>query len=221
MGRPRNRLCKTGLRTAGGGDRTGLDRHPPWRAMPLICRHGRAWFSCGVCWCAPRRCLPKDVWADIGLERSQAFSRIQPLVTYGQHSADDRWCLARGGYHWRQAAQRFQSKRGTSAICALFVQRTVHNLGCVLTRGAATGMASAFAACWLTGAIRPPVTAVMGRGVGANSLGRRTLSADLILDQQSELTTPALVIGQPSARAGGIWNRCAGSAITRSCRLHP
>ncbi|MDP3814939.1 FAD-binding oxidoreductase, partial [Pseudomonas sp.] len=34
--------------------------------------------------------LPPEVWADIGLERGQAFSENSRQVTYGQRSADDR-----------------------------------------------------------------------------------------------------------------------------------
>lgn len=45
--------------------------------------------------------LPKEVWADIGLERGQAFSENSRQVTYGQRTADNRLVFgARGGYRF-------------------------------------------------------------------------------------------------------------------------
>ena len=45
--------------------------------------------------------LPSSVWAEIGLERGQAFSEFSRQVTYGQRTADDRLAFgARGGYRF-------------------------------------------------------------------------------------------------------------------------
>src|SRR5690606_6217642 len=45
--------------------------------------------------------LPASVWAEIGLERGQAFSEFSRQVTYGQRSTDDRLVFgARGGYRF-------------------------------------------------------------------------------------------------------------------------
>ncbi|NQD96342.1 FAD-dependent oxidoreductase, partial [Pseudomonas sp. CrR25] len=45
--------------------------------------------------------LPADTWAQIGLERGQAFSENSRQVTYGQRTADDRLVFgARGGYRF-------------------------------------------------------------------------------------------------------------------------
>src|SRR5690606_11670575 len=45
--------------------------------------------------------LPASIWAEIGLERGEAFSEASRQVTYGQRTTDDRLVFgARGGYRF-------------------------------------------------------------------------------------------------------------------------
>lgn len=70
--------------------------------------------------------LPSSVWAEIGLERGQAFSEFSRQVTYGQRTADDR--LAFGARRLplrRQATQRLQPQRRRSRPASLPVRRAL------------------------------------------------------------------------------------------------
>jgi glycine/D-amino acid oxidase-like deaminating enzyme len=151
--------------------------------------------------------LAKDVWAEIGLERGQAFSENSRQVTYGQRSADDRLVFgARGGYRFggqlRTDFNLSEDERGLRRYLfgELFPQlkqvRISHAWGGNL------GMARRFRPHMLID--RKNGIALSGgyggEGVGASNLGGRTL-ADLILDQPSELTRQPWVLGdQPLNR---------------------
>nr|MBP8238170.1 FAD-dependent oxidoreductase [Pseudomonas sp.] len=151
--------------------------------------------------------LPKEVWADIGLERGQAFSENSRQVTYGQRSADDRLVFgARGGYRFggrlRTDFNLSENERDLRRYLfgELFPQlkqvRITHAWGGNL------GMARRFRPHMLVD--RSNGIALSGgyggEGVGASNLGGRTL-ADLILNQHSELTRQPWVLGdQPLKR---------------------
>jgi glycine/D-amino acid oxidase-like deaminating enzyme len=151
--------------------------------------------------------LAKEVWADIGLERGQAFSENSRQVTYGQRSADDRLVFgARGGYRFggqlRTDFNLSEDERGLRRYLfgELFPQlkqvRISHAWGGNL------GMARRFRPHMLID--RKQGIALSGgyggEGVGASNLGGRTL-ADLILGQSSELTRQPWVLGdQPLSR---------------------
>jgi len=151
--------------------------------------------------------LPKEVWADIGLERGQAFSENSRQVTYGQRSADDRLVFgARGGYRFggrlRTDFKLSENERDLRRYLfgELFPQlkqvRITHAWGGNL------GMARRFRPHMLVD--RSNGIALSGgyggEGVGASNLGGRTL-ADLILNQHSELTRQPWVLGdQPLKR---------------------
>jgi glycine/D-amino acid oxidase-like deaminating enzyme len=151
--------------------------------------------------------LSKEVWADIGLERGQAFSENSRQVTYGQRSADDRLVFgARGGYRFggqlRTDFNLSEDERGLRRYLfgELFPQlkqvRITHAWGGNL------GMARHFRPHMLVD--RKNGIALSGgyggEGVGASNLGGRTL-AELILGQSSELTRqPWVLDDQPLNR---------------------
>lgn len=137
--------------------------------------------------------LPADVWADIGLERGQAFSEFSRQVTYGQRSRDDRLIFgARGGYRFG-GRLRSDFNLTDDELCLrrhlmgeLFPQlrkvRFTHSWGGNL------GMARRFQPHMLRDSRNRIVLSggYGGEGVGASNLGGRTL-ADLILGRDSEL----------------------------------
>ncbi|WP_341304380.1 FAD-binding oxidoreductase [Pseudomonas sp. TMP25] len=145
--------------------------------------------------------LPKEVWADIGLERGQAFSENSRQITYGQRTADDRLVFgARGGYRFggrlRTDFNLHEDERDLRRylFSELFPQlkqaRITHAWGGNL------GMARRFRPHMLVD--RRSGIALSGgyggEGVGASNLGGRTL-ADLILNKQTELTCQPWVLG--------------------------
>jgi glycine/D-amino acid oxidase-like deaminating enzyme len=145
--------------------------------------------------------LPKEVWADIGLERGQAFSENSRQVTYGQRSADDRLVFgARGGYRFggllRTDFNLSEGERGLRRYLfgELFPQ--LKNVRITHAWGGNLGMARRFRPHMLVD--RKNGIALSGgyggEGVGASNLGGRTL-ADLILGQSSELTRQPWVLG--------------------------
>ena len=137
--------------------------------------------------------LSEELWADIGLEKGQAFSENSRQVTYGQRSLDNRLVFgARGGYRFggrlRTDFNLTEEERGLRRylFSALFPQladvRITHAWGGNL------GMARRFRPHML----RDPLNRVAlaggygGEGVGATNLAGRTL-ADLILGRESSL----------------------------------
>lgn len=137
--------------------------------------------------------LPADVWAEIGLERGQAFSESSRQVTYGQRSADDRLVFgARGGYRF---GGRLRSDFNLSdderelrryLFGELFPQ--LRDVRLSHAWGGNLGMARRFAPHMLRDCKSRVALAggYGGEGVGATNLAGRTL-ADLILDQPSAL----------------------------------
>ncbi|MBH2032805.1 MAG: FAD-dependent oxidoreductase, partial [Pseudomonadales bacterium] len=138
--------------------------------------------------------LPAETWAQIGLDRGQAFSEASRQVTYGQRTSDDRLVFgARGGYRFggqlrtdfNLTSDERQLRR--YLFGELFPQlreaRLTHAWGGNL------GMARGFHPHML--ADRRNGIALSGgyggEGVGASNLGGRTL-AELILGKDSELT---------------------------------
>ena len=151
--------------------------------------------------------LSREVWADIGLERGQAFSENSRQVTYGQRSADDRLVFgARGGYRFggqlRTDFNLSEDERGLRRYLfgELFPQ--LKDVRITHAWGGNLGMARRFRPHMLVD--RKNGIALSGgyggEGVGASNLGGRTL-AELILGQSSELTRQPWVLGdQPLNR---------------------
>lgn len=144
--------------------------------------------------------LPKEVWADIGLERGQAFSENSRQVTYGQRSADNRLVFgARGGYRFggklRTDFNLSEAERNLRRYLfgELFPQ--LKDVRITHAWGGNLGMARRFRPHMLID--RQSGIALSGgyggEGVGASNLGGRTL-ADLILGRSNELTSQPWVL---------------------------
>lgn len=138
--------------------------------------------------------LPADVWAQIGLDRGQAFSEASRQVTYGQRTADDRLVFgARGGYRFGgQLRSDFNLTTDERELRRylfgeLFPQ--LRNVRLTHAWGGNLGMARHFHPHMLRDRKNGIALAggYGGEGVGASNLGGRTL-ADLILGQDSQLT---------------------------------
>lgn len=138
--------------------------------------------------------LPPETWAQIGLERGQAFSEASRQVTYGQRTADDRLVFgARGGYRFGgQLRTDFNLTTDERELRRYLFGELFHQLREVRLShawGGNLGMARRFHPHML--ADRRNGIALSGgyggEGVGASNLGGRTL-ADLILGRDSELT---------------------------------
>jgi glycine/D-amino acid oxidase-like deaminating enzyme len=145
--------------------------------------------------------LPKEVWADIGLERGQAFSENSRQVTYGQRTADNRLVFgARGGYRFggrlRTDFNLSEDERDLRRYLFSELFPQLKQVRITHAWGGNLGMARRFRPHMLVD--RRNGIALSGgyggEGVGASNLGGRTL-ADLILDQQSELTCQPWVLG--------------------------
>lgn len=138
--------------------------------------------------------LPASVWAEIGLERGQAFSEASRQVTYGQRSADDRLVFgARGGYRFggrlRTDFNLTEDERELRRYLfgELFPQ--LRDVRLTHAWGGNLGMARRFRPHMLRD-VRNGIAlsgGYGGEGVGASNLGGRTLAA-LILGQDNELT---------------------------------
>jgi glycine/D-amino acid oxidase-like deaminating enzyme len=138
--------------------------------------------------------LGKEVWAEIGLERGQAFSEFSRQVTYGQRSADNRLVFgARGGYRFggrlRTDFNLTQDERELRRYLfgELFPQ--LKDVRLTHAWGGNLGMARRFQPHMLLDQRSGLALSggYGGEGVGASNLGGRTL-ADLILGKESELT---------------------------------
>lgn len=138
--------------------------------------------------------LPAAIWAEIGLERGQAFSEASRQVTYGQRSADDRLVFgARGGYRFggrlRTDFNLTEDERGLRRY--LFGELFPQLRGVRLTHawGGNLGMARRFHPHMLRDTRNRIALSggYGGEGVGASNLGGRTLAA-LILGEDNELT---------------------------------
>ncbi|MBC9250330.1 FAD-dependent oxidoreductase [Pseudomonas alcaligenes] len=154
--------------------------------------------------------LPADVWAEIGLDRGQAFGESSRQVTYGQRSADDRLVFgARGGYRFGgQLRSDFNLTTDERELRRylfgeLFPQ--LRNVRLTHAWGGNLGMARHFHPHMLRDRKNGIVLSggYGGEGVGASNLGGRTL-ADLILGQDSELTRqPWVMSDSPLSRLSG------------------
>lgn len=138
--------------------------------------------------------LPAETWAQIGLDRGQAFSEASRQVTYGQRTSDDRLVFgARGGYRFGgQLRTDFNLTSDERQLRRYLFGELFPQLREVrLTHawGGNLGMARGFHPHML--ADRRNGIALSGgyggEGVGASNLGGRTL-AELILGKDSELT---------------------------------
>ena len=145
--------------------------------------------------------LPKEVWADIGLERGQAFSENSRHVTYGQRSADDRLVFgARGGYRFggrlRHDFTLSEAERDLRRLLFSALFPPLKQVRITHAWGGNLAMARRFRPHMLIDRRNGIALSAGygGEGVGASNLGGRTL-ADLILDRQSELTAQPWVLG--------------------------
>ena len=138
--------------------------------------------------------LPAETWAQIGLDRGQAFSEASRQVTYGQRTSDDRLVFgARGGYRFGgQLRTDFNLTSDERQLRRYLFGELFPQLREVrLTHawGGNLGMARGFHPHML--ADRRNGIALSGgyggEGVGASNLGGRTLT-ELILGKDSELT---------------------------------
>ncbi|MVW74522.1 NAD(P)/FAD-dependent oxidoreductase [Pseudomonas xionganensis] len=148
--------------------------------------------------------LSKEVWAEIGLERGEAFSELSRQVTYGQRTADNRLVFgARGGYRFggrlRNDFEHTEHERELRRYLfgELFPQ--LKDVRITHTWGGNLGMARRFRPHMLLDQASGIALAggYGGEGVGASNLGGRTLAA-LILGQDNQLTR------QPWVQHGAI-----------------
>ena len=146
--------------------------------------------------------LPKEVWADIGLERGQAFSEYSRQITYGQRSADNRLVFgARGGYRFGGklrsdfALNEAERELRRYLFSELFPQ--LKDVRITHAWGGNLAMARRFRPHMLVDRRNKIALAggYGGEGVGASNLSGRTL-ADLILNQPSELTQQPWVLDE-------------------------
>ncbi|MEX6502259.1 NAD(P)/FAD-dependent oxidoreductase [Pseudomonas zhanjiangensis] len=155
--------------------------------------------------------LPAETWAELGLERGQAFCENSRQVTYGQRTADDRLVFgARGGYRFggrlRQDFNLSEAERDLRRYLfgELFPQ--LRNVRLSHAWGGNLGMARRFHPHML--ADRRSGIALAGgyggEGVGASNLGGRTL-ADLILGRDSLLTRQPWVLADTALDSLPRW----------------
>ncbi|RJG09208.1 FAD-dependent oxidoreductase [Pseudomonas cavernicola] len=155
--------------------------------------------------------LPAATWAEIGLDRGQAFSESSRQVTYGQRSADDRLVFgARGGYQFggklRHDFNLTEDEVGLRRYLfgELFPQ--LKEVEITHSWGGNLGMSRHFHPHMLCD--RKNGIALSGgyggEGVGASNLGGRTL-ADLILAQDSVLTRQPWVVKDDTIQSLKPW----------------
>jgi glycine/D-amino acid oxidase-like deaminating enzyme len=138
--------------------------------------------------------LGREIWAEIGLERREAFEDGRHLIFYGQRTADDR--IAFGGlsvpYHYRSRIDHSQFEQ---SVVHERLRNTLADLFPVLSGVKVThrwGGVLAIPRDWFpsVGFDRPAGFAwaggYVGAGVAAANLAGRTL-ADLITARDSEL----------------------------------
>ncbi|MEN0108248.1 MAG: FAD-dependent oxidoreductase, partial [Pseudomonas sp.] len=152
--------------------------------------------------------LPAATWAEIGLERGQAFSEASRQVTYGQRTLDDRLVFgARGGY-------QFGGKlRADASLTSAEVDLRRYLFGELFPMlkkvqithswGGNLGMSRSFHPHMLCDRKNRVAMAggYGGEGVGASNLGGRTV-AQLILGQSSVLTRQPWVQQDSSIKQG-------------------
>ncbi|PTQ69070.1 FAD-binding oxidoreductase [Pseudomonas sp. GV071] len=152
--------------------------------------------------------LPAATWAEIGLERGQAFSEASRQVTYGQRTKDDRLVFgARGGYKFggKLRADASLSDEEVALRRYLFGELfpILKNVPITHSWGGNLGMSRSFHPHMICD--RKNQVALSGgyggEGVGASNLGGRTL-AQLILGETSVLTRQPWVQLDSSIRQG-------------------
>lgn len=138
--------------------------------------------------------LPSQLWAQIGLDRGQAFSENSRQVTYGQRTRDDRLVFgARGGYRFggrlREDFNLSQAERELRQGLFSDLFPMLRNVRLTHAWGGNLGVARRFQPHMLIDRRQQVALAggFGGEGVGASNLGGRTLAA-LILGQRNELT---------------------------------
>lgn len=146
--------------------------------------------------------LPSSVWAEIGLERGQAFSEFSRQVTYGQRTADDRLAFgARGGYRFggklRSDFSLDDEEVGLRRYLFGELFPLLKDARISHTWGGNLGMARRFRPHMLLDHASGIALSggYGGEGVGASNLGGRTLAA-LILGEDSELLRQPWVLGE-------------------------
>ncbi|MBB4865808.1 glycine/D-amino acid oxidase-like deaminating enzyme [Pseudomonas nitritireducens] len=152
--------------------------------------------------------LPESVWAEIGLDKGQAFSEFSRQVTYGQRTPDNRLAFgARGGYRFggklRNDFSLTEDEVGLRRYLFSELFPQLKDVRITHTWGGNLGMSRRFHPHMLID--RRNGIALSGgyggEGVGATNLGGRTL-ADLILGQDSALTRQPWVINDSSVQDG-------------------
>ncbi len=152
--------------------------------------------------------LPESAWAEIGLDKGQAFSEFSRQVTYGQRTPDNRLAFgARGGYRFGGKLRNDFSLTNDEVelrrylFSELFPQ--LKDVRITHTWGGNLGMSRRFHPHMLVDRRNGIALAggYGGEGVGATNLGGRTL-ADLILGQDSALTRQPWVINDRSVQDG-------------------
>lgn len=155
--------------------------------------------------------LPESTWAEIGLERGQAFSENSRQVTYGQRTADNRLVFgARGGYRFGgKLRENFQLDDDEIALRRYLFGELfpmLRNVRLTHSWGGNLGMARRFQPHMLVD--RASGIALSGgyggEGVGATNLGGRTL-ADLILGRETLLTRQPWVLGDGPLNRLSAW----------------
>ncbi len=155
--------------------------------------------------------LPQETWAQIGLERGQAFCENSRQVTYGQRTADDRLVFgARGGYRFggrlRSDFNLNEEERGLRRylLGELFPQ--LKDVRLSHAWGGNLGMARRFHPHMLCDRSSGIALAggYGGEGVGASNLAGRTL-ADLMLGRDSLLTRQPWVLSDSGLGALARW----------------
>ena len=155
--------------------------------------------------------LSASTWDEIGLSHGQAFGESSRQVTYGQRTADNRLIFgARGGY---QFAGRLRNEFDLTSseielrrylFGELFPQ--LKNVQITHGWGGNLGMSRRFKPHMLCDRANGIALSggYGGEGVGASSLGGRTL-ADLILGRDTDLVRQPWVIPQGGLNALRAW----------------
>ncbi|GLK88820.1 NAD(P)/FAD-dependent oxidoreductase [Pseudomonas turukhanskensis] len=152
--------------------------------------------------------LPASTWAEIGLERGQAFSEASRQVTYGQRTMDDRLVFgARGGYKFggklRPDANLTDDEVSLRRYLFGELFPMLKKVPITHSWGGNLGMSRSFHPTMLCDRKNQVALAggYGGEGVGASNLGGRTV-AQLILGETSALTRQPWVQQDSSIKQG-------------------
>lgn len=152
--------------------------------------------------------LPAATWAEIGLERGQAFSEASRQVTYGQRTKDDRLVFgARGGYKFGGKLRQDSSLTSEEVDLRRYLFSELFpmlkKVPITHSWGGNLGMSRRFHPHMICDRKNQVALAggYGGEGVGASNLGGRTL-AQLILGETSMLTRQPWVQMDNSIKQG-------------------